>query len=130
MARVLTTLSRLPRRLPDARFKDFLAHDLAREALLGLVKRTALDRTTVDHLCMGTVIQECKTSNVAREAMLQAGFSDRTPAHTVTMACISANQVWMNRVPPQLLPPRFDWHALPRASQRHTRLLQVFTAAR
>jgi acetyl-CoA acyltransferase len=33
-----------------------------------------------------------KTSNVAREAALGAGFSDRIPAHTVTMACISSNQ--------------------------------------
>lgn len=42
---------------------------------------------------MGTVIQEVRTSNVAREAALEAGFSDKVPAHTVTMACISANQV-------------------------------------
>lgn len=40
----------------------------------------------------GTVIQEVKTSNVAREASLGAGFSQKTPSHTVTMACISANQ--------------------------------------
>lgn len=40
----------------------------------------------------GTVIQEVKTSNVGREAALAAGFSDRTPSHTVTMACISSNQ--------------------------------------
>ena len=33
-----------------------------------------------------------KTSNIAREAALGAGFSDRIPAHTVTMACISSNQ--------------------------------------
>jgi len=38
------------------------------------------------------VIQEVKTSNIAREAALGAGFSDKTPAHTVTMACISSNQ--------------------------------------
>merc|ERR1712117_952538 len=37
-------------------------------------------------------IQEVKTSNIAREAALGAGFSDRIPAHTVTMACISSNQ--------------------------------------
>merc|ERR1712049_87842 len=37
-------------------------------------------------------IQEVKTSNVTREAALGAGFSDRIPAHTVTMACISSNQ--------------------------------------
>ncbi len=41
---------------------------------------------------MGTVIQEVKTSNVAREAALGAGFSDKTPASTVTQACISSNQ--------------------------------------
>jgi acetyl-CoA acyltransferase len=40
---------------------------------------------------MGTVIQEVKTSNIAREAALGAGFSQQTPANTVTMACISSN---------------------------------------
>lgn len=58
----------------------------------GLVTRTGLDKTAVDYITMGTVIQEVKTSNVAREAALGAGFSDRIPAHTVTMACISSNQ--------------------------------------
>ena len=37
-------------------------------------------------------LKEVKTSNIAREAALGAGFSDRIPAHTVTMACISSNQ--------------------------------------
>ena len=65
---------------------------------------------------MGNVIQEVKTANIAREvfifklklslngflkinliyiflkASLAAGFTDRIPAHTVTLACISANQ--------------------------------------
>lgn len=41
---------------------------------------------------VGTVIQEVKTSNVAREAALGAGFTDKIPANTVTMACISSNQ--------------------------------------
>lgn len=36
-------------------------------------------------------MQEVRTSNIAREATLAAGLSDRTPAHTVTMACISSN---------------------------------------
>ncbi|MPC77878.1 Trifunctional enzyme subunit beta, mitochondrial [Portunus trituberculatus] len=58
----------------------------------GLVGKVGLDKSVVDYIVMGTVIQEVKTSNVAREAALGAGFSDKTPAHTVTMACISANQ--------------------------------------
>lgn len=32
-----------------------------------------------------------KTSNIAREAALAAGYNENTPAHTVTMACISSN---------------------------------------
>lgn len=34
---------------------------------------------------------QVKTSNIAREAALCAGYSDKTPGHTVTMACISSN---------------------------------------
>uniref|UniRef100_A0A803VM36 Trifunctional enzyme subunit beta, mitochondrial n=1 Tax=Ficedula albicollis TaxID=59894 RepID=A0A803VM36_FICAL len=58
----------------------------------GLLTRTSVPRDVVDYIVYGTVIQEVKTSNVAREAALGAGFSDKTPAHTVTMACISSNQ--------------------------------------
>lgn len=57
-----------------------------------LLRKTKLDKELVDYIVYGTVIQEVKTSNIAREAALAAGFSDKTPAHTVTMACISSNQ--------------------------------------
>lgn len=33
-----------------------------------------------------------RTSNIAREAALGAGIPNTVPSHTVTMACISANQ--------------------------------------
>ena len=58
----------------------------------GLIQKTGLPKELVDYIVFGTVIQEVKTSNIAREAALGAGFSQKTPAHTVTMACISANQ--------------------------------------
>ena len=64
----------------------------------GLVKKTNVNLKDVDYLCMGTVIQEVKTANIAREASLAAGFSDRIPAHTVTQACISANQAITNGI--------------------------------
>jgi len=56
------------------------------------MQRTGLSKELVDYIVFGTVIQEVKTSNIAREAALGAGFSQKTPSHTVTMACISANQ--------------------------------------
>lgn len=57
-----------------------------------LLKKTGVSKEAIDYIVYGTVIQEVKTSNIAREAALSAGFSDKTPAHTVTMACISSNQ--------------------------------------
>lgn len=69
-----------------------MPHDLLRHALKGLIQRTGVPKDIVDYIIMGTVIMEVKTSNIAREAALGAGFSDRIPAHTVTQACISANQ--------------------------------------
>nr|XP_015204012.1 PREDICTED: trifunctional enzyme subunit beta, mitochondrial isoform X1 [Lepisosteus oculatus] len=79
-------------------YSDLMPHDLARAALQGLITKTGIPRTAVDYIVYGTVIQEVKTSNVAREAALGAGFSDRIPAHTVTMACISSNQAMTTAV--------------------------------
>ncbi|KAF1397343.1 Trifunctional enzyme subunit beta, mitochondrial, partial [Eudyptula minor novaehollandiae] len=83
---------RIPFLQSGTSYADLMPHDLARAALQGLLNRTSVPRDVVDYIVYGTVIQEVKTSNVAREAALGAGFSDKTPAHTVTMACISSNQ--------------------------------------
>ncbi|CAG5026545.1 unnamed protein product [Parnassius apollo] len=73
-------------------YAKMMPHELARHSLLGLLQKTGIPKEVVDYIVYGTVIQEVKTSNIGREAALAAGFSDRTPAHTVTMACISSNQ--------------------------------------
>lgn len=57
-------------------FKDMMAVDLQREALQALVKRTGVAFEDIGHVTCGTVIQEPKTSNIAREAWLTAGFPD------------------------------------------------------
>lgn len=89
---VLVDGVRTPFLMAGTDYKKLMPHDLQRYALTGLVNKTGIDKDIVDYICMGTVIQEVKTSNVAREAALGAGFSDKIPAHTVTMACISSNQ--------------------------------------
>eukprot|EP01097_Dermamoeba_algensis_P002207 TRINITY_DN1879_c0_g1_i2.p1 TRINITY_DN1879_c0_g1~~TRINITY_DN1879_c0_g1_i2.p1 ORF type:complete len:471 (-),score=121.76 TRINITY_DN1879_c0_g1_i2:102-1313(-) len=68
-----------------------MAHDLGRYALHGLLTKTAFNPAKIDRLIMGTVIQESKTSNIARESALGAGIPNSVPANTVTMACISSN---------------------------------------
>ncbi|KIH63876.1 acetyl-CoA C-acetyltransferase [Ancylostoma duodenale] len=88
---VLVDAVRTPFVMSGTVFKDLWAVDLQREALKALIARTQIPYKDIDHIICGTVIQECKTSNVAREAALQAGIPDKIPCHTVTLACISSN---------------------------------------
>lgn len=89
---VLVDGVRTPFLISGTDYKDLMSCDLARAALVGLMRKTQVPLDVVDHIIMGTVMQEVKTSNVAREASIGAGFPLSIPAHTVTQACISANQ--------------------------------------
>ena len=83
---------RIPFQPSGTAYNDLMAYDLQRLALKGLIKKTSLEPSVVDYVMCGTVLQEVKTANIAREASIAAGFRDTTPSHTVTQACISANQ--------------------------------------
>lgn len=56
------------------------------------MRRTNLSPEQIEYLIIGTVIQEVRTSNIARETVLSCGLPLNIPAHTVTQACISSNQ--------------------------------------
>ncbi len=89
---VLVDGCRIPFQRSGTGYTDLMAYDLARMALRGLLDRSSLSPSMIDQVIMGTVIQEVKTSNLARDAALAAGVPESTPAHTVTQACISSNQ--------------------------------------
>jgi len=72
-------------------FRNAMAWELGRYAVKGLVSRTGITSKDVDHVIMGTVAADIATTNVAREVALGAGISKTVPAHTCTVACISAN---------------------------------------
>ncbi len=76
---------RLPFAMTTTIYQDQLAVDLQRLAYQGLITKTALDKGDVDYLIAGTVIQEVRTSNIAREAAINAGFPASIGAHTVAM---------------------------------------------
>lgn len=59
--------TRIPFTLAGSTYGKYLAVDLGRLALKGLLTKTAMDPAKVDYLFYGTVIQEPKTSNIARE---------------------------------------------------------------
>ncbi|MCF6289360.1 MAG: acetyl-CoA C-acyltransferase [Proteobacteria bacterium] len=74
------------------------SYDLGREALLALRKRHPVLNHSCEQVTMGCVIHNAATSNVAREALIGAGYDLATPASTVTQACISANRAITNTV--------------------------------
>ncbi|KAH8414683.1 hypothetical protein KR222_002924, partial [Zaprionus bogoriensis] len=88
---VLVDGVRTPFLTSGSAYSNLMPHELARHSLLSLLQKSRIDKELIDYIAYGSVIQEVKTSNIAREAALSAGFSDKTPAHTVTMACISSN---------------------------------------
>lgn len=82
-------------RLPFAKtstiYEDQMAVDLQRLAFKGLMDKTAMEREHVDYVISGTVIQEVRTSNIAREAAINAGLPNNIGGHTIAMACISSS---------------------------------------
>lgn len=89
---VLVDGARIPFQRSSTNYNDLMAYDLGRMAIEGLLARNPVDPADIDRVIMGTVIQEVKTSNVAREIALGAGIPNSVPAFTTTMACISSNQ--------------------------------------
>lgn len=89
---VLVEGCRTPFMRSGTNYLGLTSYDLARLALRGILNKTGLEAEQIGLVVMGSVVQNVTTSNVARDAALGAGFSHRTPAHTVTMACISSNQ--------------------------------------
>ena len=74
-------------------FKNWHAADLASEALKGLQARNDLDPACVDDVIMGCVMQVSEQSlNVARNAVLAAGWPESVPGTTVDRQCGSSQQ--------------------------------------
>jgi acetyl-CoA acyltransferase len=82
---------RLPFSMTSTIYADEMAVDLQRLAFKGLLDKTAIDRKEIDYVIAGCVIQEVRTSNIAREAALNAGLPISIGGHTISMACISSN---------------------------------------
>lgn len=73
-------------------FKDFTSYDLARTALKGVIDKSGIPPEEIEHVIFGCVLNEPKTSNVAREAVIGANLPLKISAHTISMACISGGQ--------------------------------------
>ena len=77
-------------------FFDLTGYDLGRAAVAGLLQRTRIDPEIVELLVLGTVLQDPRTTNLAREVGLASGLPHSCVAHTVTMACVSSLQAFLD----------------------------------
>jgi acetyl-CoA acyltransferase len=77
-------------------FTDLRSYDLGRMAVSGLIHRTGIAPEEVDLLVMGTVIADPATSNLGREVVLGSQLPDSCPAFTVSVACVSSLQSFLD----------------------------------
>src|SRR3954463_1814402 len=90
---VIVDAIRTPLGKRNGRLKDWHPVDLAAETLNALVQRTGIDPGIIDDVVMGCVMQVGEqTYNVARNAVLAAGWPETVPGTTVDRQCGSSQQ--------------------------------------
>ena len=90
---VIVDAVRTPGGKRNGKLRNWHAADLGSEPLKALVERNDLDPALVDDVIMGCVMQVGEQSlNVARNAVLAAGFPESVPATTIDRQCGSSQQ--------------------------------------
>jgi acetyl-CoA acyltransferase len=90
---VIVDAIRTPLGRRNGKLKDWHPIDLAAETLRALVNRTGIDPALVDDVVMGCVMQVGEQSiNIARNAILAAGWPESVPGTTVDRQCGSSQQ--------------------------------------
>ncbi|CAH1405875.1 unnamed protein product [Nezara viridula] len=89
---VLVDGVRTPFLQSGSEYAKMMPHEIARHSLIALMSKTKIPKEMVDYIIYGTVQQEAMTPNIAREVALASGFSERTPAHTVSQSCLTSIQ--------------------------------------
>ena len=90
---VIVDAIRTPLGRRNGKLKDWHPVDLAAETLKAIVERTGIDPALIDDVVMGCVMQVGEQGlNIARNAVLAAGWPDSVPGTTVDRQCGSSQQ--------------------------------------
>ncbi len=90
---VIVDAVRTPLGRRNGKLKDWHPVDLAAETLTALQDRTGIDPAIVDDVVLGCVMQVGEqAANVARNAVLAAGWPEHVPGATVDRQCGSGQQ--------------------------------------
>ncbi len=77
-------------------FRNESTLDLASSVVAELVARTGIDTATVDQIVYGTVVADVSAPNIAREIALAGPFPQSTDAYSVSRACATSTQAFVN----------------------------------
>ena len=90
---VIVDAIRTPLGRRNGKLKDWHPVDLAAETLKAIVQRTGIDPALIDDVVMGCVMQVGEQGlNIARNAVLAAGWPESVPGTTVDRQCGSSQQ--------------------------------------
>ena len=90
---VIVEAVRTPLGKRNGKLKDWHPVDLAAETLNALAERTGIDPGVVDDVVMGCVMQVGEQGiNIARNAVLAAGWPESVPGTTIDRQCGSSQQ--------------------------------------
>ncbi len=90
---VIVDIVRTPGGRRGGRLSGWHPVDLAAETLKALVDRTGIDPGIVDDVIMGCVMQSgAQSLNIARNAILAAGWPEEVPGTTIDRQCGSSQQ--------------------------------------
>jgi acetyl-CoA acetyltransferase family protein len=90
---VIVDAIRTPLGKRNGKLKDWHPVDLAAETLRALIDRNSIDPAIVDDVVMGCVMQVGEqAANIARNAVLAAGWPESVPGTTIDRQCGSSQQ--------------------------------------
>ncbi|MDH5371676.1 MAG: acetyl-CoA C-acyltransferase FadI [Acidimicrobiia bacterium] len=77
-------------------FKDVSTLNLAQAVVTELLIRSGLDGGQIDRVVYGSVVQDVSAPNIAREIVLSSTIPDETDAYSVTRACATSTQSFVD----------------------------------
>lgn len=76
--------------------KDATTLQLAQAVVVELIERSGLDPAVVDRVVYGSVVQDVGSPNIAREIVLSTQLPDTTDAYSITRACATSTQTFVD----------------------------------
>tara|TARA_B110000858_G_scaffold198451_1_gene265199 strand:+ start:3984 stop:5210 length:1227 start_codon:yes stop_codon:yes gene_type:complete len=83
---------RIPFQPSGTVYRNLMPYDLVNKCFSALLNRNSKLRDDIDDVSVGTVMQDVKTTNIARECGIEQKIDAAVPMQTITQACISSSR--------------------------------------